>query len=227
MVDAIAMGRKIYSNLKKAIRYIISIHIPIILTVFIPLVLGWLYPNIFTPVHVIFLEIVMGPTCSIVYENEPIEKNAMTQRPRRYTSTFLNGKELTVSIIQGLAITAATLLMYQFAVQQHLSEALTRTLVFLTLISANVWLSLVNRSFYYSFIETFRYKNPLMPAVIVVTVAMVTALLTVRPLVDFFQFEQPTLSQVAIAFVAGFASVAWFEIVKGIRRIRDRVVRTP
>ena len=66
-----------------------------------------------------------------------------------------------------------------------------------------------------------------MSAVIVVTVAMVTALLTVRPLVDFFQFEQPTLSQVAIAFVAGFASVAWFEIVKGIRRIRDRVVRTP
>ncbi|MBA4057883.1 MAG: haloacid dehalogenase, partial [Marivirga sp.] len=64
MADAIAMGRKIYSNLKKAIQYIISIHIPIILIVFIPLVAGWIYPAIFSPVHVIFLELIMGPTCS-------------------------------------------------------------------------------------------------------------------------------------------------------------------
>ncbi|MEP7263705.1 MAG: HAD-IC family P-type ATPase, partial [Bacteroidota bacterium] len=64
MVDAIAIGRKIYTNLKKAIQYIISIHIPIILTVFIPLAFGWIYPNIFSPVHIIFLELIMGPTCS-------------------------------------------------------------------------------------------------------------------------------------------------------------------
>src|ERR1700688_4072711 len=76
MVDAIAMGRRIYTNLKKAIQYIISIHIPIILTVFIPLALNWIYPNIFSPVHIIFLELVMGPTCSIMYENEPMEKNS-------------------------------------------------------------------------------------------------------------------------------------------------------
>ena len=73
MVDAIAMGRRIYTNLKKAIQYIISIHIPIVLTVFLPLALGWIYPNIFSPVHIIFLELIMGPTCSIIYENEPME----------------------------------------------------------------------------------------------------------------------------------------------------------
>jgi Ca2+-transporting ATPase len=220
MVDAIAMGRKIYANLKKAIRYIISIHIPIILTVFIPLVLGWLYPNIFTPVHVIFLELVMGPTCSIVYENEPMEKNAMQQPPRRYTSTFLKGTELMVSIVQGLAITAATLTIYQFGLQQQLSESLIRTLVFVTLISANVWLSLVNRSFYYSFIETLRYKNRLMPVVIAATIAMVAALLTIPPLINFFEFERPNWSQTGIAVVAGFVSVVWFEIVKLARRFR-------
>jgi Ca2+-transporting ATPase len=74
MVDAVAMGRKIYTNLKKAIQYIISIHIPIILTVFIPLILGWIYPNIFSPLHIIFLELIMGPTCSIIYET-PCNKN--------------------------------------------------------------------------------------------------------------------------------------------------------
>lgn len=72
MVDAIGMGRRIYSNLKKAIQYIISIHIPIIVTVFLPLVLGWIYPAIFSPVHIIFLELIMGPTCSIIFENKPL-----------------------------------------------------------------------------------------------------------------------------------------------------------
>ncbi|MCP4978167.1 MAG: HAD-IC family P-type ATPase, partial [Maribacter sp.] len=75
MVDAVAMGRKIYANLKKAIQYVISIHIPIILMVFLPLALRWVYPNIFSPVHVILLELIMGPTCSIIYENEPMEKH--------------------------------------------------------------------------------------------------------------------------------------------------------
>ncbi len=60
MVDAVAIGRKIYSNLKKAIQYIISIHIPIVLTVFLPLALGWIYPNIFSPVHIIFLRVGNG-----------------------------------------------------------------------------------------------------------------------------------------------------------------------
>jgi Ca2+-transporting ATPase len=91
MVDAIASGRHIYTNLKKAIQYVISIHIPIILTVAVPLLLGWIYPNIFTPVHVIFLELIMGPTCSIIYESEPREANAMQQPPRRITTTFFSG----------------------------------------------------------------------------------------------------------------------------------------
>jgi Ca2+-transporting ATPase len=83
----------------------------------LPLFLGWIYPNIFTPVHVIFLELIMGPTCSIVYENEPIEKNAMQQKPRKMTETFLNWRELSISIIQGLMITVGVLFAYQLAVQ--------------------------------------------------------------------------------------------------------------
>src|SRR5690606_32713741 len=110
-------------NLKKAIQYIISIHIPIILTVFIPLVLGWVYPNIFSPIHVILLELIMGPTCSIVYENEPLEKDSMLQNPRPVSSTFFNWSELFTRIIQGLAITAGVLLVYQMAVQNGANEA--------------------------------------------------------------------------------------------------------
>jgi Ca2+-transporting ATPase len=129
MVDAVAMGRKIYVNLKKAIRYIISIHIPIILTVFIPLALGWAYPNIFSPVHIIFFELIMGPTCSIIYENEPIERNSMLQNPRTLTTTFFSFTELSISILQGLVISAGSLFIYQFGIHYGYNEAATRTMV--------------------------------------------------------------------------------------------------
>jgi P-type Ca2+ transporter type 2C len=218
MVDAVAMGRRIYSNLKKAIQYIISIHIPIILTVFIPLALGWVYPNIFTPVHVIFLELIMGPTCSIIYENEPIEKNMMLQKPRLFSSTFFNRRELTTSIIQGLVITAGTLFIYQYAVQQGSSENITRTMVFLTLISANIFLTLVNRSFYFSIITTSDYKNNLVPIIISITVVVMALLLFVAPFRNIFKFERLHTLQVILSIVTGFVSVIWYEAVKLIKR---------
>lgn len=218
MVDAVAMGRKIYSNLKKAIQYIISIHIPIILTVFIPLALGWVYPNIFSPIHVIFLELIMGPTCSIIYENEPMEKDTMLRKPKLLTTTFFNWNELSISIVQGLAITAGVLFAYQYAVSSGYSEALTRTSTFTVLIVANIMLTLVNRSFYYSIFTTFRYKNNLVLLIISITVILVGLLIYVKPLARFFEFESLNLLQLSLSLFVGFISVIWFEFLKGIKR---------
>lgn len=219
MVDAVTMGRKIYTNLKKAIQYIISIHIPIILTVFIPLALGWIYPNIFSPVHIIFLELIMGPTCSIVYENEPLEKNTMLQKPRPFTTTFFNFKELTTSIIQGLLITVGTLAAYQYAVYLSYSESLTRTFVFTVLVVANIFLTLVNRSFYYSIFTTFRYKNNSVLIIISATIILLAALIYVKPLTQFFEFEHLSLPQLGVSIGIGFLSVIWFEAVKWFKRM--------
>lgn len=219
MVDAIAMGRKIYTNLKKAIRYVISIHIPIILTVFIPLILGWIYPNIFSPVHIIFLELIMGPTCSIIYENEPIEKNTMIEKPRPFSDTFFNGKELITSIIQGLAITAGTLTAYQFAVKQGFNEATTRTMVFTVLIAANIFLTLVNRSFYYSTLTTLKYRNNLVLLIIGITLSITALLLYLPILSNFFDFEALHPSQLLLCILIGFLSVIWYEVVKWRKRI--------
>jgi P-type Ca2+ transporter type 2C len=218
MVDAIAMGRKIYVNLKKAIQYIISIHIPIILTVFIPLALNWIYPSIFTPVHIIFLELIMGPTCSIIYENEPMEKNLMQQQPRPFTTTFFNFRELLTSIIQGLAITAGTLFMYQYAVQSGSNEAVTRTMVFTTLIAANIFLTLINRSFYYSLFTTLKYKNNLIPLIIGITILLTASLLLFPPFTQFFGFERLTIQQTGWSTLAGFISVIWYEGIKWLKR---------
>ena len=218
MVDAIAMGRKIYLNLKKAIQYIISIHIPIILIVFIPLALGWIYPNIFTPVHIIFLEIIMGPTCSIIYENEPMERNLMLQKPRQLTTTFFNLKEITMSIIQGLVITLGLLFVYQYCLAEGCNENVTRTTIFLTLIASNIFLTLENRSFYYSIFTTIRYKNNLVLLIIGITIIITSLLLFVPVFSKFFLFEKVDYIQIGLSILVGFISVMWIEIYKIFKR---------
>ena len=223
MVDAIAMGRKIYTNLKKAIQYIISIHIPIILTVFIPLALGWVYPNIFSPIHIIFLELIMGPTCSIIFENEPMEKKTMIQKPRPFTTTFFNWKELTTSIIQGIAITLGTLFVYKYSVYNDFNESHTRTMVFTVLIASNIFLTLVNRSFYFSIFNTLRYKNNLILLIIGITITITGLLLFVPPLTAFFEFESLNISQLFTCIGIGFISVIWYELVKIKTRLKSKM----
>jgi Ca2+-transporting ATPase len=218
MIDAIAMGRKIYVNLKKAIQYIISIHIPIIMIVFIPLALGWIYPNIFTPVHIIFLEIIMGPTCSIIYENEPMESNLMLLKPRPFTSTFFNWREITLSIIQGLVITVGLLFVYQYCVMTACSESVTRTTIFLTLIASNIFLTLANRSFYFSVFTTIRYKNNLVPMIIGLTLGLTSLLLFIPAFSHFFLFDAVSPKQIGLSVLVGLVSVFWIEIYKAIRR---------
>jgi Ca2+-transporting ATPase len=217
LITAIAAGRRIYANIKKAIQYIISIHIPIILTVSLPLLLGWIYPNIFTPVHVIFLELIMGPTCSIVYENEPMEKNAMLQKPRKMTETFLNFRELGISIVQGLIITLGVLFVYQYAVRDGKDEQTTRAMVFTTLIFANVFLSLVNRSFVYSVLDSLKNKNKLFPLVIGVTLALLFAILYIPSFADFFKLRSLSGEELGFSILIAGISVLWFEVYKWIK----------
>jgi P-type Ca2+ transporter type 2C len=223
MVDAIAMGRRIYNNLKKAIQYIISIHIPIILIVFIPLMLGWVYPAVFTPVHVIFLELVMGPTCSIIYENEPIERNLMTQKPRPASDSFFNLKELTLSITQGLVITAGLVAIYWRSVGEGGNAEVTTAMVFITLITSNIALTLVNRSFYYSILDTFFYPNRLIPLIILTTIMIVVIVFSIPQLRGFFGFDIPSLKDILYSICVGFSSVIWFEGFKFFRRRSDKL----
>ena len=217
MVDAVAMGRKIYKNLKKAIQYIISIHIPIILTVCLPLVFGWRYPTIFSPIHIIFLELIMGPTCSIIYENEPMEKNAMSQKPRKLSDTFFKLRELLVSIVQGLVITIGALLTYHYAVRMGLQEPTVRTLVFTVLIVANIFLTLVNRSFDAYVFETFGYKNKLVAIIIIITVLLTGMMLYFPPVTRLFQLHSLNYKQLVSCIAIGLLSVIWMEGVKRIK----------
>lgn len=220
LVLAIAAGRRIYANIKKAIQYIISIHIPIILTVSLPLFLGWVYPQIFTPIHVIFLELVMGPTCSIVYENEPMEKNAMQRKPRPISETFLNWKELMISVVQGLVITAGVLVIYQYALRQGGDEKTVRSMVFTTLIFANILLSFINRSFYYYIYETITYRNRLIYYITGITLLFMLMMLYVKPVSDFFSMTDLGFTQVLICLLVAVLSTLWMDLYKCWKRSR-------
>lgn len=214
ITDAIQDGRRIYNNLKKAVRYIISIHIPIILTASLPLLLGWKYPNIFSPIHVIFLELIMGPTCSIFYEREPVEASILTQPPRQRTHNMFLGNELLVSIVQGVVITTGMLILYYFFMHYNFSIEYTRTIVFTTLILSNIFLTFVNRSFEETFAKTTRYKNSLVPLILVVSVIFLFFLHFVNPVQQLFQLRSISLQHFFLCAGVSLVCVAWFELYK-------------
>ena len=160
----------------------------------------------------------MGPTCSIVYENEPLEKNAMLHPPRLITNTFFNLKELALSIFQGLVITAGTLFIYWFSVQKGYGEYLTRSMVFAELIFANIFLTLVNRSFYFSFLATLKYKNILLRIILFATLALLAIILYIPSFTSFFKMVSLNLVQISLAIIIAFASVIWVELYKLMKR---------
>jgi Ca2+-transporting ATPase len=169
----------------------------------------------------------MGPTCSIVYENEPIEPGTMNRPPRPFTLTFFNRRELGISLLQGIVITIASLLIYQLAVHDGFNEDQTRTLVFTVLISSNVVLTLVNRSFERTIFETLAYKNVLLTGVIAATVILTVLIYNIPAASRFFGLGETTAYHITISVVAGAVSVLWIEIVKWFRITSRSSRQTP
>ena len=144
----------------------------------------------------------------------------MSQKPKPLSSTFFNFRELSISILQGLFITVGTLAVYQFAVANQYNEAITRTMVFTVLITANIFLTLINRSFYYSILTTLKYKNDMVLYIVCISIALVGLILYVNPLTAFFAFGTMTIPQLLTSISIGFVSVIWFEIVKMFKRVK-------
>lgn len=223
MVDAVALGRRIYDNLKKAIQYIVSIHIPIILVVTLPLLFGWAFTDIFSPVHVIFLELIMGPTCSIIYENEPMEKGTMLRPPRKMGNTFLSWKQLSLSVIQGLAITAGCLGIGYYFNRSGSGNDEVRTVIFITILFSNIFLTMVNRSFHESIVKTILYHNRLVPLIIFITLVFIFAIIFFPFLRDLFRLVALGADHLLLCMAVAFVSTCWIELWKFFNRKRARV----
>ena len=215
LITAVINGRKIYQNLKKAIRYVISIHIPIVLTVLLPLMLNWPYLHILLPIHVVFLELIMDPTCVIAYENEPAEKRLLNRPPDSASGGLFTWRQLAWSLLQGLVLTAGILFMYQYAVARQGSEEEVRGAVFLTLMFSNIFLTLVNRSFRYSILKTIRYPNVSLWYILMVTLGVALAIYLIPILSDLFKVALIRPSDFYLCALVALICAGWPELWKG------------
>jgi P-type Ca2+ transporter type 2C len=214
VITAIREGRKIFNNLKKAIRYIISIHIPIVLIAALPVIFAWVYPNIFSPIHIIFLELIMGPTCSIFFEREPEDENQMQQNPRDRKQGIFTRNELFTSLVQGVVITVCILGLYYYDMVNDTSKEHVRTMVFTTLILCNIFLTFVNRSLTQTIYYTIRFKNNLAPVILILSISFLAALHFIPFVRNLFQLTIISQAEFWICFCVAFASVMWFEMYK-------------
>lgn len=144
----------------------------------------------------------------------------MQRKPRPISETFLNWKELMISVVQGLVITAGVLVIYQYALRQGGDEKTVRSMVFTTLIFANILLSFINRSFYYYIYETITYKNRLIYYITGITLLFMLMMLYVKPVSDFFSMTDLGFTQVLICLLVAVLSTLWMDLYKCWKRSR-------
>jgi Ca2+-transporting ATPase len=215
LVAAVAQGRRIFDNLRKAMAFIVAVHIPIAGLALLPIAFGW--PLLLFPVHVVFLEMLIDPICSIVLEAEPAEPDSMRRPPRRRDEPLLAMRTLLWSVAQGSVALLAVLGLYGWAVSSAMPAAEARGLAFAALIVADLFLVLVNRGWGTRPFGGFSRPNPALAAVVLAAVAALGLVLFVPGLEQLFGFEAPSVALLLLAAAAGSISVGWFELIKPLR----------
>lgn len=212
IVRAVKMGRRIFDNLKKAMAYLLAIHVPIAGMSLIPVLFKW--PLLFMPVHIAFLHLIIDPACSIVYEMERAEPGAMSRPPRDPREPLFGKSMLVLSALQGLGVLIMLLAVFGITLARGQGELEARTLAFTSLIVANLCLMLTNRSWTGSTFRVLRIANPALWWVIGGGVIFLGMVLNVSALRGLFRFSSLHAADVVICISAGIFSVIWFEIFK-------------
>lgn len=223
IVEAVRMGRRIFDNLRKAMAYIISVHIPIAGISLLPVFMGW--PVILYPVHIVFLELIIDPACTIVFEAEGEEPDVMQRPPRSPSSPLFGKRMLFISFLQGLFSLAVVALVFIIASWRFgntpaaVDEA--RTITFITLIVSNLCLILTNRSWRESIFSMLKVKNNALPWVVLGAVCFLLLVIYVPFLRDLFHFRFMHVPDMLISLGAGIATILWFEFIKFIVRKKN------
>ena len=212
IVQAIRLGRRIFDNLKKAMAYIFAIHVPIAGMSLIPVLLKW--PLVLLPVHIVFLELIIDPACSIVFEAEKEEKNVMTKPPRNPEKPLFGRRTIALSLLQGFVVLFIVLIIYMLALYQGKGEMEARALAFTTLIIANIGLIFTNRSWTRTIVSMLTSPNKALWWVLSGALLFLGLVLYTPGLRDLFHFTQLHLPDLALCLLAGGLSILWFEGLK-------------
>jgi Ca2+-transporting ATPase len=216
IVEAIRSGRRIYDNLQKAMAFIFAIHVPIAGLALIPLILHW--PLILSPVHIVFLELIIDPACSIAFEAEPAETDVMDRPPRDPTTPLFAARDMILSLLQGGIILIAVLLVFGLSIYLGNGESYSRALTFATLIVGVVSLIFVNRSRSHRILDALRTPNRALWWVVAGALGFLGAVLYLPALQSVFRFAPLQPIDLANAVIAGIVSFLLIELFKFKRK---------
>jgi Ca2+-transporting ATPase len=176
------------------------------------------------PVHIVFLELIIDPACSTVFEAEHEEKDVMKRKPRGKNDPVFGVRPVIISLLQGLVVLGIVLAVFVFSGKLNAGENEARTMAFLTVVISNLCLILTNLSWTRSVFEIIRDPNPAMWWVISGASALITAVLLIPGLRKLFGFGILHLNDFLICIGAGLLSIAWFEVAKVIMKRKAMAV---
>ena len=214
IIEAIRLGRRIYDNLRKAMAYILAVHVPIAGLSLIPLAFGW--PLVFTPVHIVFLEMVIDPVSSIVFEAESSEGRVMLRPPRDSRSPLLSSWLIAATLLQGGIVLLGTVAVYLIALGRSMPEPEARALVFVTLVVTNFALIFTNRATGFAILDLVRRPNLILWGVVAVTSVILLIVLFTPALRSIFSFGPLHGDDLTLCAAGGAIVFTVLEFVKWV-----------
>jgi Ca2+-transporting ATPase len=215
IVGAVRLGRRIFDNLRKAIAFVVAVHVPIVGLTLIPVMLGW--PAVLMPAHILFLQLIIDPVCSIVFEAEPEEVDVMQRPPRLSSAKLFDFDLLKHGLLQGALLLVVVLAIFGFTLYRGIGADEARALTFTTLVLANIGLILTNRSWSKSALATLKSPNPALWWIIVGALAILSLVIFMQGLSRLFSFSKLHLDDVALCGLVAFAIFGLLEIFKSFR----------
>ncbi|MDO8449543.1 MAG: cation-translocating P-type ATPase [Rhodoferax sp.] len=216
IVRAVRLGRRIFDNLRKSMSYILAVHVPIAGMALLPVLLGT--PVVLFPLHIAFLELIIDPACSMVFENEPAEADVMQRPPRDPNAQLFGGTTLALALLQGVGVLLVVMGAYAWSITR-LTENEARAFTFATLVMGNLALIFSNRTRTGSLLASLRVPNRTLWIVSGVTLGFLVLVLYQPWLAQLFQFGALSLPELLAAVALGLLSVLWFEALKTRRRL--------
>ncbi len=212
IVQAVRLGRRIFDNIRKAIAYIFAIHVPIAGMSLIPVLFH--LPLVLLPAHIAFLQLIIDPACSIVFEAEREEKGVMNRPPRHSREPLFSQETVYASLAQGIMVLCVVMGVFWYSLSRGDSEQEVRALSFTTLMISNLGLILTNRSWSRTIISSLRLPNKALLPVIISAILFLGIVLYVPFFVTLFGFSSLHFSDLLLCLAAGIGSVLWFEVLK-------------
>ena len=212
LVTAVRYGRRVFANLRKAIVFVVAVHVPIVGLSIVPVLLGW--PMLLMPVHILFLQLIIDPACSVVFEAVPLESDAMKARPRSPDQRLFDKDVMARGLWQGAGLLVLLLAVYEGVRSYAGSDDMARALTFTVLVLSNLCLIHANRSWSRSAWLEGDTSNRQFVWIALATVILLGCVLGVPAISRLFYFVPPSPIMLFAGLGAAIVSLMWFEGVK-------------